>query len=374
MLKSSIHEILVYGIANLCGLATSCINPVLYGYLNESFRKEYKNLLRKLPWYQAEPTVSRNESRRNGIELPQIRRHSRSLNDHKNHPPASKSLQNISKMGIKSRSCATINIESRDYNMSSEVETRNNNEHSMYTNHLLVPPNNFVSSQHDCRNTSPGISSSRSSSFPNEDSTYQILHKDNDYKSVIINIPNIQWPQKNSNANLVTPHCIMQDCSKLEEAKNSTGSLDQTLLISNVDHKNIMADHHDLTISKENQHNHASFHCAEMPLEKNINTTKTDNEQCNVPSCSNSNCSASWCSLCSFSSKFDAECCSLCNCNLSISKNEIPLMRSLSLPINGAVIDDTQSHVLTFIERTSSCKVTKAELSDNEKLDFYTMN
>lgn len=32
------------------GLANACINPILYGYLNESFREEYKNLFKLLPW------------------------------------------------------------------------------------------------------------------------------------------------------------------------------------------------------------------------------------------------------------------------------------------------------------------------------------
>ena len=36
----------LYGAFHLCGLANACINPFLYGYLNENFRKEYKNVYR----------------------------------------------------------------------------------------------------------------------------------------------------------------------------------------------------------------------------------------------------------------------------------------------------------------------------------------
>ena len=62
--------ILVYGMANLCGLAASCINPILYGYLNENFRKEYKTFLTKLPWYPTDLSKSNDDrSPKNGIEM-----------------------------------------------------------------------------------------------------------------------------------------------------------------------------------------------------------------------------------------------------------------------------------------------------------------
>ncbi len=40
----------MYGICNILGLSNACINPVLYGYFNENFRKEYKSIYRAIPW------------------------------------------------------------------------------------------------------------------------------------------------------------------------------------------------------------------------------------------------------------------------------------------------------------------------------------
>ena len=42
------------------GLANACINPILYGYLNESFREEYKNLFKRLPWME-NTSVAQNQ-------------------------------------------------------------------------------------------------------------------------------------------------------------------------------------------------------------------------------------------------------------------------------------------------------------------------
>ena len=357
-------------------MATSCINPVLYGYLNESFRKEYKNLLKKLPWYPAEQTVSRNESRnRNGIELPPIRRHSRSLNEHSNHPPASKSLQNIDKLGIKSRSCVTINIESRNYNLTREIIPQNNNEKTKYTNHLLVPSNNFMANfQQDFKGASPGYSSSRSSSFPNEDSSFQIFNKEDGYNSVIINIPNVPSLQNHSNIKSTASQTCLPNCSNIREEMISVNSANQAHLFSNLHDNNIMVNHHDINTSCENEHNDTIEDCAKMSLQKEFNSSIADNEPYSISSCSNSNCSASWCSLCSFSSKNDTGCCSLCNCSLVIAKNESSLIRSLSLPIKCQVMNKIQTHLPAFIERTSSCKVTKGEISDTDRYGFHAMN
>ena len=51
---------LVFGLCTIMGLANACINPVLYGYLNESFREEYKNLFSKLPWYLSSASQAAN--------------------------------------------------------------------------------------------------------------------------------------------------------------------------------------------------------------------------------------------------------------------------------------------------------------------------
>jgi hypothetical protein len=40
------NETWIYAILHLFGLGNACINPFLYGYLNENFRKEYKNIYR----------------------------------------------------------------------------------------------------------------------------------------------------------------------------------------------------------------------------------------------------------------------------------------------------------------------------------------
>jgi hypothetical protein len=51
---------LVYGICHILGLANACVNPVLYGYLNENFRKEYKHIFKMFPWHRSERRRSRS--------------------------------------------------------------------------------------------------------------------------------------------------------------------------------------------------------------------------------------------------------------------------------------------------------------------------
>ena len=45
------NEEVVYGLLHLLGTANACFNPILYGYLNENFRNEYKSIYRRMPWY-----------------------------------------------------------------------------------------------------------------------------------------------------------------------------------------------------------------------------------------------------------------------------------------------------------------------------------
>ena len=39
-------ETVIYALLHLFGLCNALANPILYGYLNENFRKEYKNIYR----------------------------------------------------------------------------------------------------------------------------------------------------------------------------------------------------------------------------------------------------------------------------------------------------------------------------------------
>ena len=48
---ASIKVHLSYGILRLIGATNALLNPILYGYLNTTFRKYYKKVYRKLPWY-----------------------------------------------------------------------------------------------------------------------------------------------------------------------------------------------------------------------------------------------------------------------------------------------------------------------------------
>lgn len=101
--------ILVYGLANLCGLAASCINPILYGYLNENFRKEYKTFLTKLPWYPADLSKSNDDrSHKNGIEMLPIPSHGQTT--HQTPSTIIKSTLNVpTQHRVKYRSCPDIN-------------------------------------------------------------------------------------------------------------------------------------------------------------------------------------------------------------------------------------------------------------------------
>lgn len=49
------------------GLANACINPILYGYLNESFREEYKNLFNKLPWQKSTNSQVHDQAANNNV-------------------------------------------------------------------------------------------------------------------------------------------------------------------------------------------------------------------------------------------------------------------------------------------------------------------
>ncbi len=40
------NETVVYAVLHLFGLCNALTNPILYGYLNENFRKEYKSIYR----------------------------------------------------------------------------------------------------------------------------------------------------------------------------------------------------------------------------------------------------------------------------------------------------------------------------------------
>lgn len=44
---------MVYGLCTIMGLGNACINPILYGYLNENFRREYKNIFNQIPWHSS---------------------------------------------------------------------------------------------------------------------------------------------------------------------------------------------------------------------------------------------------------------------------------------------------------------------------------
>ena len=48
---ASIKVHLSYGILRLIGATNALVNPILYGYLNTTFRKYYRHVYRKLPWY-----------------------------------------------------------------------------------------------------------------------------------------------------------------------------------------------------------------------------------------------------------------------------------------------------------------------------------
>ncbi len=68
---------MVYGICNILGLSNACTNPVLYGYFNENFRKEYKSIYRAIPAWAAGaagPGGVRRLSSVCRMELNQLRR------------------------------------------------------------------------------------------------------------------------------------------------------------------------------------------------------------------------------------------------------------------------------------------------------------
>lgn len=58
----------LYGFMHLLGATNSIANPILYGYMNENFRHEYRKFFRKVPWYSHSLTLVRS-IRRNVLSL-----------------------------------------------------------------------------------------------------------------------------------------------------------------------------------------------------------------------------------------------------------------------------------------------------------------
>ena len=50
------NETVIYAVLHLFGMCNALTNPILYGYLNENFRKEYKNIYR---WVNKEKSTTK---------------------------------------------------------------------------------------------------------------------------------------------------------------------------------------------------------------------------------------------------------------------------------------------------------------------------
>ena len=61
---------MVYGLMHLLGATNSIANPILYGYMNENFRNEYRKFYKKMPWYNTSLVLVRS-IRRNVIQKPE---------------------------------------------------------------------------------------------------------------------------------------------------------------------------------------------------------------------------------------------------------------------------------------------------------------
>lgn len=62
----------IYGLMHLLGATNSIANPILYGYMNENFRHEYRKFFRKMPWYSHSlvlvRSIKRNVLSRSGAD------------------------------------------------------------------------------------------------------------------------------------------------------------------------------------------------------------------------------------------------------------------------------------------------------------------
>ena len=54
------HKNIIQGLMYLLGGINSIANPILYGYMNENFKKEYSKFYKKMPWYHQ--TMSRKNA------------------------------------------------------------------------------------------------------------------------------------------------------------------------------------------------------------------------------------------------------------------------------------------------------------------------
>ena len=60
------HDV-AYGLLHLLGAGTSIANPILYGYMNENFRNEYRKFYHRMPWYSSKILTRRWRSTRGPV-------------------------------------------------------------------------------------------------------------------------------------------------------------------------------------------------------------------------------------------------------------------------------------------------------------------
>lgn len=76
------HDI-IYGMMHLLGATNSIANPILYGYMNENFRHEYRKFYKQMPWYKHSlvlvRSIRRNVLPRNTTEFVEAAHHNLGL-------------------------------------------------------------------------------------------------------------------------------------------------------------------------------------------------------------------------------------------------------------------------------------------------------
>ena len=316
--------LLVYGIANLCGLATSCINPVLYGYLNESFRKEYKTFLSKIPWF---PTDQSHCNSKNCIEMPPIRRPSPSA-DNVNHPTTMAcSFRKVDKLCDKSKSCIEINNIATSNHDVVDTETKEKNRMELHDRIRQDPPPKAP--------TIPVRKALGKTNNTNNLSKQFTFETDCDH-SVINSAPNEPGigDDNISRCSLDSMNCFYGRNEKLKY-------LSTMLLAESTNSNKIVVRYFARKITLN------SFGtCISMCSDNNVKLSKNDHltsfvtneDENSVSTCSNSKC-FSCCSSCTFSSiKCDMKC-YYCNCSC-YTRKELNLYRYKHLSLPTMIFDD----------------------------------
>lgn len=152
------REELIFGLLNLLGATNACVNPILYGYFNENFRNEYRDIYKAMPWYRRSTLTTRR---------PMLSMNEHPTNSHLEEVVVARGTDQRSETPCSSSSLSiNHSSSSTDPKLSQEMTSQANFQ---FHSSMLVPP---LNNQHACtRKSRIGGTQIASSTFPTTTST-----------------------------------------------------------------------------------------------------------------------------------------------------------------------------------------------------------